>query len=87
MAMKHTRAHRWYADPRVSIHPEIRKEESLGFLARGERIASKRLGGRRIAGTSMDTNRLNRTARSDGTLIPLTITGCFTLKAYSLSVV
>jgi hypothetical protein len=40
-----------------------------------------------IGGTSSATNRLNRSARSDGMLIPLTITGRFTLKAYSLSVV
>jgi hypothetical protein len=35
-------AHRWYADPRVSIHPEIRKEESRGLLpeARGSLLSA-----------------------------------------------
>src|SRR5215212_11347700 len=40
-----------------------------------------------MGGTSSATNRLKRSAFSEGTLIPLTITGRLTLKAYSLSVV
>src|SRR5215212_10252556 len=40
-----------------------------------------------MGGTSSATNRLKRSARMDDTLIPLTITGRLTLKAYSLSVV
>src|SRR5215217_5638872 len=40
-----------------------------------------------MGGTSSATNRLKRSAFSEGKLIPLTITGRLTLKAYSLSVV
>src|SRR5215213_8766800 len=40
-----------------------------------------------IGGTSSATKRLKRSAFSEGKLIPLTITGRLTLKAYSLSVV
>jgi hypothetical protein len=40
-----------------------------------------------MGGTSSATNRLNRSALSEGTLIPLTITGRLTLEPYSLSVV
>jgi hypothetical protein len=43
-----TGAHRWYADPRVSIHPDIRKEESPGALAgaRGSLLSASAAVGR-----------------------------------------